>query len=198
MKFRKILFTIILSFAINTNGISQEYKKEIENQFNRYLNSIINKDFEESMNYLTPEFFEIIPKSQMVKVMEQTFNNPSIEFEFKNPKILEVKNSEKIENKFYSLLSYSNQMNIKIKSDHEETEDEKKMRINMTKLSFEQTFGAGNIIYNDKTGFFEVQVTKQVYAISKEGQTDWKFIVVEEKQKPILEKILPKVLTDKI
>ncbi|MCX2682077.1 hypothetical protein OOZ15_19160 [Galbibacter sp. EGI 63066] len=197
MNLKKNLLTILF-LTIFSVGIAQDYKKEIESEFTEYLNSIVNMEFEKSMEFITPEFFEIIPKSQMINLMEQTFNNPSMEFELKNPKILKINDAQKIENKYYALLTYSNQMNMKINSEEEETEDEKKMRINMTKLSFEQTFGSDNVKYNEETGFFEIQSQKDVYGISENGQTDWKFLVIEKKQKVILEKILPKELIEKI
>jgi len=197
MNIKRNLLTILF-LTICTIGIAQDYKKNIESEFSEYLSSIVDMEFEKSMEYITPEFFEIVPKSQMINLMEQTFNNPSMEFEIKNPKILSVNDSQKIENKFYSLLTYSNQMNMKINNEEEETEDEKKMRINMTKLSFQQTFGAENVKYNEETDFFEIQSQKDVYAISENGKTDWKFLVIEKKQKIILDKILPKELADKI
>ena len=197
MKIKQIIFSVLF-LIISSTGNAQDYKKTIEIEFNEYLNSIVNKNFAKSMNYVIPEFFEIIPKSQMIKLMEQTFNNPSMEFELKNPKILSINDAQKIEEKFYSLLSYSNQMNMKILNEGEETEDEKKMRIGLTQLSFEKNFGSENVKYNKETDFFEILVEKQVYTISKDGKTNWKFLVIEKKQKVLLEKLLPKELVDKI
>ena len=130
--------------------------------------------------------------------MEQTFNNPTMEIEIKNPKILTINDSEIIENKYYSQLTYSNQMNFKMNSEEEETDDEKKMRINLTKLSFEQSFGAENVKYNEKTDFFEIYSEKDVFGISINGKTNWKFLVLDKDSKIILDKILPKVLAEKI
>ena len=193
---RTLLTTLFLTIC--TIGIAQDYKENIKSEFTEYLNSLINMEFEKSFEYITPEFFEIVPKSQMIKLMEQTFNNPTMDIEIKNPKILTVNDSEKIENKYYSLLTYSNQMNLKIISEEEETEDEKKMRINLTKLSFEQNFGSENVQYNEKTEFFEIQSQKDVYGISENGETNWKFLVLEKDSKIILDKILPKELAEKI
>jgi len=197
MNIKKTLLTILF-LTICTVGISQDYKKKIESEFTEYLNSIVNMEFEKSMEYITPEFFEIVPKSQMIKLMEQTFNNPAMEIEIKNPKILTVNDSQNIENKYYSLLTYSNQMNMKINGEESETADEKTTRINLTKLSLEQTFGSENVKYNDETGFFEIQSQKEVYAFSENGESDWKFLVIEKKQKMILDKLLPKELAEKI
>ncbi|PKG42629.1 hypothetical protein [Psychroflexus sp. MES1-P1E] len=189
---------ILLSLTISTFGISQDYKKNIESEFTEYINSIVNMEFEKSMEYMTPELFEIVPKSQWIKIMEQGFNNPEMEFEIINPKILTINDSQKIENKYYSLLTYSNQINMKIYGQESESEDEKTMRINLAKMSLEQNFGSQNVVYNEKTEFFEIQSQKDVYGISKNGETDWKFLVLEKKQKAILDKILPKELSEKI
>jgi hypothetical protein len=197
MKLKQNLFTILF-LTISTIGIAQDYKNELKKEFNDYLSTIVNMEFEKSMEYIIPEFFEIIPKSQMIKVMKQAFNNPGMEIEIKNPKIIEVKDKKEIENKYYSLLTYSNQMNMKIDGEDEETEDEKTTRINLTKLSLESTFGSENVEYNKETEFFEIQSQKDVYGISKNGENNWKFLVVEKKQKMILEKLLPKELSEKI
>lgn len=197
MKLKKKLATILF-LTICTIGNAQDYKKELKKEFNQYLSTIVNMEFEKSMEYITPEFFEIIPKAQMIKAMKMAFNNPGMEFEIKNPKILKVNDKKEIENKYYSLLTYSNQLNMKIKGEEGETKDEKTTRINLTKLSLEKTFGSGKVVYNEKTEFFEIQSQKDVYAISKNGKSDWKFLVIEKKQKMILEKILPKELSEKI
>jgi hypothetical protein len=197
MNIKRTLLTILF-LTICTIGIAQDYKENIKSEFTEYLNALVNKEFEKSFEYIAPEFFEIVPKSQMIKLMEQTFNNPTMEIEIKNPKILTINDSEIIENKYYSQLTYSNQMNFKMNSEEEETDDEKKMRINLTKLSFEQSFGAENVKYNEKTDFFEIYSEKDVFGISINGKTNWKFLVLDKDSKIILDKILPKVLAEKI
>ncbi|MEM6379969.1 MAG: hypothetical protein AAF705_17370, partial [Bacteroidota bacterium] len=144
------------------------------------------------------EFFEIVPKDQLIGLMETTFNNPSMEFEIKNPKILNIKDAQEIENKYYALLTYSNQMDMKVLGPQGETGDEKKNRIKTTQLALEQTFGSENVSYNVETDFFEIQSQKDAYGISKDGETNWNFLVIEKDQKLILEKLLPKELADKI
>ncbi len=187
---KKNLITI-LYLIIWTSGIAQDYKKDIESELFDYFKSIESMDFEKACEYMPPELFEIIPKSQLIKTMEQTFNNPSFEFEFKDLKILDINDSHKVENKYYALLSYSHQMNFKIKG------VENEMIINSAKLSFAQSFGAGNVKYNKEEGFFEILSRKDAYGISNNGESDWKFLLIENKQDVILDKILPKELTEK-
>jgi len=127
---------VIVFLQVSTTAFCQDNKKEIELKFNEYLNSMINKDFEKSMNYISDDFFKIVPKSQMILLLEKTFNNPDLEFKLREPKIIEIKDIELIDNKYYSLLKYSNKMDMKfLIKEKKEIEDEHKLRINLTKLS---------------------------------------------------------------
>lgn len=196
----KAIFQTILFLVSSTIVFGQEYKKEIEQQFLDYNNLIINQEFEKSMTFVPDEVFEIIPKEQMIIVMKKIFNNPEIEFKLNQPKIIEVSRAKKIDDKFYSLLSYSSLMEMKFLNNEqkEETENEHKLRINMINLSLEESFGSGNVKYDEMTEAFEVNAQKQAYAISYNGKTDWKFLVIDNKQRFLLEKLLPKKLANKI
>ncbi|MBP1840663.1 hypothetical protein [Formosa algae] len=191
-----VITLLFLTFC--TVGFAQDYKKNIESEFSNYLNDIVNMEFEKSMDYITPEFFEIIPKAQLITVLEQTFNNPAMEFEIIDPKVIAVEDAEQIESKYYALLTYSSEMNIKINSDLEETETQTANRLSLTKASFDQTFGAENVSYNKDTEVYNIYAKKDAYAISENGETNWKFLVIEKSQKAILERILPKTLTDRL
>lgn len=188
-----LLFLLVMSFAT-----AQDVKQTIAEEFTDYQDAIINGEFEKSMKYITPEFFEIFPKDQLINLMEQTFNNPEITFEIKDTNIENIGDLEEIEGKHYSLLTYSNQMNMRFNGEEDETEEQKQSRIGMTRVSLENTFGSQNVGYNPSTDFFEVKARKNVYAISVDGKTNWKFLVVEKGQKVILDQLLPKVLADKI
>jgi len=194
----KLLTIILLTFS--TLAFSQDYKKEIETKFLEYNNYIINQDFTKSTDFVPEEFYDIVPKEQMVLLLEKTFNNPEMDFNLKGPQIIDISEKEQVEGKYYSLIRYSSLMNMKFKNkdQKEETETERKLRMNLIKLSFEKTFGSNNVKYNEDTGFFEINAQKQAYAIYKYGKTDWRFLVIESKQKFILEKLLPKQLVEKI
>jgi hypothetical protein len=193
-----ILIPLFLILAIKAFG--QDYKKEIETQFLYYNNLIIKKDFDKSMDYLPEEFFAIVPKDQMILVMEKTFSNPEMEFELESPIIKDIAAVEKIGDKFYAFLQYSSQMKMKFLNDDEpeETEAKQKQRTNMIKGLMEHTYGAGNVKFDEKTETFTIIAHKQAYAISANGESDWKFLVIEKKQKFILDKLLPMQLVEKI
>ena len=195
--FAATLFLLMTTYVFSQDTTSTVTPKHtIESDFTSYLGFLVNKEFAKSMEYMVPEFFDIFPKEQMIQVMEQTFNDPNMEFELKDPKILGVGDIAEIEGKFYAKLRYGNKMNMKILGEEEESEEDKEMRIKFTKLSFEQTFGPENVSYNSESDSYQIYSEKDVVAISENGISDWKFLVVEEKQKFILEKLVPEQVLD--
>ena len=196
MNLRRSLTLFI--FLITLCGYAQDIKATIAKEFTDYQEAIINKEFERSLEYITPEFFEIYPKEQILKLMEDTFNNPAFAYEIKNTRIDSVGQVQEIEEKHYALLTYSNQMNIRFTSEGEESQDQEKSRLAQTRISLEQTFGSNNVKYNPATEFFEVQAQKNVYAISEDGNTNWKFLMVDKTQKPVMDQLLPSQLANKI
>lgn len=177
---------------------AQDVKQEIAKEFTAYQDAIASGEFETAMEHVTPEFFSIYPKKDIISLMEKTYNNPDITFEIKDMKIENIEDTEEIDGKHYALLSYSNLMNIKFAPTEGESEENKKSRIGMTRISLEQTFGSNNVSYDPSTDFFGVKASKSVYAISENGKTNWKFLVVEKGQEEVLRRLLPQQLVNKM
>jgi hypothetical protein len=82
--------------------------------------------------------------------------------------------------------------------DESKDEEQNELNRNLMKLTLEKTFGSGNVKFNEETEFYEIHSIKNAFGISENGTSDWKFVIVEPKQKFILEKILPNELTEKL
>lgn len=196
----KILLILLMLVSNLTFGQTDEtFKENLNKDFIEYNDLILNQEFEKSMDYMLPEFFEIIPKNQMILLMQQIYNNPDLEFQADKPKDIVYGELNKIEERYYSEITYSYDIKMKFKN-LEESEDEEQndLKKNLLKLTLEKTFGSGNVIFNQETEFYEIHSIKNAFGVSQNGMTDWKFVVIEPKQKFILEKILPKELTEKI
>lgn len=191
----------IITLALLLSGtwlFAQDVKQEIAKEFTAYQDAIAAGAFEEAMEYIAPDFFSIYPREDIVTLMEQSFSNSSITFEIKDLKIENIADSEAIDGKHYALLDYSNVLHMKFYQEENESEEKKKSRIAMTRLSLEQTFGSNNVSYNPTTDFFGVRAAKSVYAISENGKTDWKFLVLEKEQEEILRRLLPHELVNRM
>lgn len=74
---------------------------------------------------------------------------------------------------------------------HFKNDDGKKQDIPLTQKALRVQFGQDNVSYDELTDTYRIFVIKNVVANSIDMH-NWTFLVVEEKQKPILEKFIPK------
>jgi len=179
----KLILLICSVFIIQvTNG--QDYKDSIKNQFMYYNDLIVKKDFPASFEYINPGLFNLVPKEQLLQIMDQTFNNPDIEIKLAAPKILSIDDSLQIKQMSYVKLKYSGKLDMRFVAARDSTE-----MLN----AFGAQFGKENVKYDPATQFYTIQLIKNVVANSKDGK-NWTFVDVEEKQKEMLEKFIPKEL----
>ena len=182
--FRLVLITLLLAFS--NSLIAQIYKDSIEVQFLRYTELLVKKEFAKSTDYINPGFFKIIPKAQLITVIEKTYNNPALDFTIEKPSIVSIGNIKTFGDNNFVKLQYSNYLSMHFKND-----DGKKQDIPLTQKALRVQFGQDNVSYDELTDTYRIFVIKNVVANSIDMH-NWTFLVVEEKQKPILEKFIPK------
>lgn len=178
---------------------SQETKKVIETQFLDYTSLIVKRDFNTALDkYANDKLFQFVSKEQLSAAFEILFNNPEMEFYLGDVKIHSIELlDKKIENESYAKIIYSQSLGMKlVEIDKIKDIEEKKDKIKMYLYAFQNQFGDDNVKYNENTGFYDLVTQKYCVANSKDG-LNWKFTVIEKKQKFLLEKFIPlELLTD--
>ncbi len=196
--FTNRLLLLFMSMSFCATLSAQDYRAQLESDFYTYVNLLVEKDFEKSMDYIVDDFFEIIPRDQLVQLMEQAFSTPGFEIKLRDPKIIDVQKREKVDGKHYVFMNYSNLMDMKIIKEVHATEEEHKAYMDMMQFAFEDSFGEDNVKLNTEDSSFEIYSEKMVCSISENGVDSWKFLVVESNQKALLEQILPAAIFSKI
>jgi hypothetical protein len=195
---RKILILLIICFSA-LHLKAQDVTQQIKNQFTQYSSLIIDKKFEGALSYMNPDFFKIIPKEQMILLLEKTFS--SIDFDYKTglPTLSDFQPAKLIENKHYIKFTSNSPLQIKFKEskgDAPKTDNEKKLSQTLIKLALEKQYGANNVTYDEPTGYYNIMTHKSVIANSDNKMTDWKFVIVEPAQKNLLSRFIPAELLD--
>lgn len=181
--FKPILVFFLIAFQCN-DLFAQAYKDSIELQFLRYTESLMQKDFARSTDYMNPGFFKFVPKEQLISLMSQAFNNPDMDFKIEDPKIVSIGSSKTISKQSFVKLQYSNYLSMQFKNSD-------KSNAELTNQALQGQFGENNVKYDSATNTYKIFVVKNVIANSADNK-NWTFVVVEEKQKPLLEKFIPK------
>lgn len=164
-------------------------QKEIVKQFTQYTEALRQKDFDTSLDYMPEEFFDLIPKEQMVATMKSVFNDPEMSLSFVDFKIDSVDSIRKIKGKNYALLKYSSTMTLKLNEADVDT-----ATTNIILNSYHTVFGKENVKYNAANQEYTIHTTKNVYAISDTELKTWKFIEVDKTQIDLLKTFIPEEL----
>ena len=195
---KTLIITMFSLLSFMTLHAQEDYKKNIEQEFNTYLAAIISGNYAESLEYTMDELFEIVPKDQMLAIMEETFNSPEFKFEFSDSKIISIENTKEIEGDQYALMTYSMQMKMIYPKNDDITAEEHVNGLKEMKPFLDLSFGEENVKFIENQYAFNIFSEKNAYAVKKETYDSWKFLVIEKNQKPLLEILLPKELVDEI
>lgn len=172
----------------------QVFKKEIEIEFQKYLDAIFKKDFVKSLEYIDEELFKHVPKEDMLKFFEDYYNDPELSVALQESAIINISNLKKIDSKKYSYVEYKLVLHLVLIKEDEESIEEFKERTIDIKSGFEEIFGTENFEYIEELDYFKVSSFEKAIAINKSNSITWKFIVYDEEELLLLNKIIPNEL----
>lgn len=177
-------FLIIFFCLFSVLSFAQNYAAAIENQFRDYNNLIAEKKFESALDlYGNEDFLKLFQKKDLIQLMDQMFNSPDVKFKIYPPEEVVVSdNLVESNGKKYMRLSYKQNLDMKF--------EDKMVESQLLLQSLQKEFGAGNVSFNQQTGYYQIITYKDAVASSTD-LNKWKFAVIEEKQLPILRQFIP-------
>ncbi len=190
---KRLILSSILFFLF-TMAYSQDHKSDVKKQFLTYYQLIIDKKFEQAMDYVNVNMFSLVPKKQLIEVMEKSFNSPEAEIHTDLPKNIVVSGKTQKGKEYFSTINYTADMKIRFKKlEDKANKDRSEVDRIMVRAQLEETFGKKNVVYDSTSGFFKIHAIKKAVANSTDLKK-WTFVTVEPKQIPVLEKFIPKEL----
>lgn len=196
MILKRALILLLLFVACNTTLFAQDYKENIKKSFSTYYKYLIAGEFDKSLDYTPPALFKIVPRPDLASAIEAMMSTPEMDTKLTSFEITNIFDRKKIEGAYYVKMINKGGMTLKIKSSSEETVQETDTKLNSINEAFIKLFGAENVSLDLATNSFSITAVKTCWAISVDGLTDWRFLTIEEGQRPLLEKILPKEIVE--
>lgn len=195
---KKLLLSLLISL-FTTLLFAQSPEENLRKDFNAYIGFTVKKDFRKAAEYIVDDFYKIVPKEQMIKQFEQAFNTPGLVLKLENPKILQVGKPEKINEKHYSIIKYSNLLKVQlVPTNKDEKEEVLKRKAELIKASVGRQSGVESIKYDEKTYTIEAKVIEKICGVSANGQDQWQFVKLDKQIVPILKQFMPKEILDKM
>jgi len=185
---RKKTFITVCFLLLSFFAKAQSLNEKLVQQFLRYNQLIIDKNFEEAVNYTMEDVFKIVTKEQLIHVLKQTMSTPGLEVKIALPTPSDFQPMKTIGSKNYVRFINNSIIDMKLTDDGTKSTTS----ISTLKAVFEKQFGAGNVTYDEPSGYFKIKSKKKVIARSPTGSEDWKFAVIDtENQKKLLSLFIP-------
>lgn len=189
-------FIVLVSFyfSISFGALAQD---DIKTVLQEYLKFSEEKNSEKLMDYMYPKFFELFPREMMIKTLDQSLKDPSLEIVLKDSEILNISPPKTADTVTYSIVDYAFVMTLKyVESEENPLPDED--TIEMTTNIFKNLYGEDKVFYDKQNARFTINVKKNMLALKSPSLTSWKVLGTEANLKPFLLKIIPKEIVDEL
>ena len=182
MKVISIFALLNISLGLTAQGNTQEVKATA----NSYFTLIEQQNISEALDYIYPEFLDLLGKETFENMFNQIFNAPGVEIGLGNFKIDSVSPSFKSDERLFVLVKYKHNMTYKV----DMSKDTEGLLASILLSSYQSKFGKENVTFEAPETFI-INVAKDMYAIQSPAYTGWKVIEYEATMSFFLDKIIP-------
>lgn len=192
MKSKTLFVLLIFLQSLLVKG-----QDDLRSSLEEYLKIAETKNTEKTLDFMYPKFFEIFPREAMSKALNQSFNDPSLEIMLKNSKIISIEEPKQIDTLTFSKVKYSFEMSLKyIETPENPLPDDE--TLNITFNIFKNMYGDDKVKLDNSAKKFEIFTQKEMLMLKSKSVESWKVLGLEKNLMPILEKILPAKIIEKL
>lgn len=190
----KKLFIVLFVFCFSLHSNSQE-DSTLRARLSAFMNANDLMDFEKVMDYTYPKLFTLVPREQMIEVMNSSFDNEEISIKIDSLKIDSIYPVFTNAEGHFAKVDYSMLMLMKLKAGEDSTKEKEKNDVVIAALK--DQYGEEKVIFNEATGNIHIYVSTAMVAIRDQYAKEWCFINFK-KDDPMTEALLSKDVIDKV
>lgn len=170
-------------------AVTVEFKQPINERIAQFFGATAKKDWLGVLNLTYDSLFLLVPKDQMLALFEQ-MEAEGMEITMGKFEVKDFVGQVDADNQHFVNIGYEMEMGLKFSGPSFEAPGV----MGYMKASFETTYGAANINYNEEERSFLIKANKNLYAIAPFQSQDWKFVENNLEQQIILEQIIPEAV----
>lgn len=186
------LLLISTFFIAQPSGFAQTAADTIKQTVLAYFKTIETFDMKTSVEYLHPAIFDLVPKSNMIEMLEQSFKDPEVKVKMDSAAILKV-SPILIEDKIrYSLVNYSFIMHMTMMDGEKPmTDTNEKSGLMFTYNMIKKKYGEKKVRLEAEKGTIHVLSETSLFAIHAPEFDGWKFLENKENMTKVFDGIIP-------
>lgn len=195
---KKLLFALLtlIFFACNssqkqTNDNASE--AALDKRLSEFMKANDDMNLEKVIDYTYPKLFEIVPRKDLLKAMEDGFDNEEVKVQLDSLKVDSLYPIFNIGKDSYAKVQYSMLMLMNY-NPGDSTNNEENDRILQ---SLAAAYGEEKVSLDAATGTIRIHVSSPMVAIVDKYAKEWSFVNLKEND-PMTDKLFSKELLEKL
>ncbi|MCU0375037.1 MAG: hypothetical protein MUF24_06995 [Chitinophagaceae bacterium] len=157
-----------------------------------YFKTIETFDMKASVEYLHPAIFDLVPKNNMIEMLEQSFKDPEVRVKMDSAEILKVSPILEDNNIKYGLVNYSFLMHMTMMDGEKPlTNTNDKSALMVTYNIIKGKYGDKKVRLESAKGTIHVLSETSLFAIKAPEFDGWKFLENKENMTRVFDGIIP-------
>jgi len=171
----------------------------LERRLAEFMHVNDEMELDKILDYTYPKLYTIVPRDQMLEVLQNTFENENMSIHLDSLQINTIHPVFKLENGSYAKVIYSMNMFMAFKNDREDslTDEKRKERDDFMLSSFSEQYGAGNVSIDPASGYLKIKIVSPMVAVKDEYAIQWCFVNFKEND-PITHRLFSKEVLKKL
>jgi hypothetical protein len=185
---KRFYLLLVGSILVLSANAQSQTDADLKKRLNEYIAYTRQMNFEKLVDYVHPNLFKIIPKDQMVNAMRSVFENEMLNIAIDSFRVLKMSTDYNYQKSLYRKIDYFISMNLKI-NDSTVLKDTAKRSDFIEQM--QTGFPGAAVGYVEKGNYLNIDTRKVMFAV-KDPNLKWMFIGFEDKQRELMEQLIPK------
>ena len=190
---KKSGFLLFYTFVFTLPSVfAQTEVDSIKQTVLAYFKTMETFDMKASVEYLHPAIFDLVPKNNMIEMLEQSFKDPEVRLKMDSAEILKVSPILEDNNIKYGLVNYSFLMHMTMMDGEKPlTDTNDKSALMFTYNMIKGKYGDKKVRLESAKGTIHVLSETSLFAIKAPGFDGWKFLENKENMTKVFDGIIP-------
>jgi hypothetical protein len=174
---KKLIILWIFLLAGIPFGFSQEIDKKLTERIDSVLRFTQQSDFERTLDFTYPKLFSIVPRPQMLKILQESLDNEEVSITIDSVKLIKIHPPFTIGNGTYARITHGMILVMKFKEEIDTTDKES---LDMMTTMMEEGYGKGNVHFDKRANTIRISAPSTLVAIKNEFSPEWTFVNFDE------------------
>ena len=170
--------------------VSDALTQQFDADFKRFFSYMNNEEWDEMMDMTNPQIFNIAPREALINMFKGQ-KAAGISITVTDTKVKSYTDIMEFQGIYYTKVTYEGTMKMVLK-------EALMSNLELFKIELYKSYDKDQVSIDERNNQIVIEADKQIVATSNDDKKSWNYFEIQEDQKHLLVKILPKEVYDKL